>query len=468
MTERVSLTLTGEQHEELRKHLFPGDGLEAVAFLICGRARGHDRHRLLVRYLHPIPYENCIRGPDFVRWSAEDIEPLLERAEVDGLSLVKVHSHPGGLPRFSSVDDESDADLLPTIRSWVAGDIPHCSAIMLPNGVLFGRYIWRDDMPRDLELISVIGPNLNFWRAGEVDKGSSLNFGASQDQAFGEGTTRQLQGLRIGVVGISGTGSPTVEQLVRLGAGEVVIVDNDVVKARNLNRITFATNEHAKDETLKVTACAEEVERKGLGTKITPIGTEIDDPIALRALSLCDVIFGCVDTVGGRFTANLLSTHYLIAYFDIGILLEAVKDGDERGKIRDVLGTVNYLIPGRSSLISRECFSLEDVKAEALHKRDPVAAAQQVEDKYIKGMQVSRPAVISVNMFASSLAVNDFLARLHPYRTKSNSDIASIEFSLSELRLTADEEWDDCPIMKRLIGYGDRKLWLGLPELGPT
>jgi hypothetical protein len=40
--------------------------------------------------------------------------------------------------------------------------------------------------------------------------------GAAQDQAFGEGTTRQLQRLRIAVAGASGTGSPVIEQLVRL------------------------------------------------------------------------------------------------------------------------------------------------------------------------------------------------------------------------------------------------------------
>jgi len=40
--------------------------------------------------------------------------------------------------------------------------------------------------------------------------------GAAQDQAFGEGTTRQLQRLRIAVAGASATGSPVIEQLVRL------------------------------------------------------------------------------------------------------------------------------------------------------------------------------------------------------------------------------------------------------------
>lgn len=465
MNARVSLTLTADLHDELRQHLFPGDGLEAVAFIVCGYARGEDRHRLVARYIHPIPHGNCIRKSDSVTWNAEDIELLLERAEVDGLSLVKIHPHPQGYAMFSRVDDASDAELLPTIRSWVERDIPHGSAIMLPDGRIFGRYLWHGDELQQFDLVNVVGPDLTFWWANEGQR-DEAEFAASQDQAFGEGTTRRLQPLRIGFIGASGSGSPTIEQCVRLGVGEVVVVDDDRIEGRNLNRITFATAEHARDKALKVLACAEDIERKGLGTKVTAIPTDIRDPRALRALSLCDVIFGCVDTVSGRFIANLLSTHYLIPYFDIGILLDAVQEGDDRGRINDILGTVNYLIPGKSSLLSRECFSLADVAAEELHKLDPVAAAQQVEDKYIKGMRVSRPAVISVNMFAASLAVNDFLARIHPYRKQSNADVASIEFSLAELRLTPDEEWGDCPIIGRYAGYGDRKCWLGLPELG--
>ena len=465
MSATVSLTLTEDQHVELRRHLFPGDGLEAVAFIACGRAAGTERHRLVARYLHVIPHDHCVRERDRIQWRASDIELLMEQAEVDGLSLVKVHSHPQGYPEFSPMDDASDAELLPTIRSWVEADIPHASAVMLPDGSMFGRYVWRGSEFEDLELINVVGPDLRFWWKhdhSEPDKA----FAPSQDQAFGDGTTRRLRRLRIGVVGASGTGSPVIEQLLRLGVGHIVIIDDDFVEDRNLNRILFATAAHAEAATPKVVAANEDIERKGLGTRVTPIAKEISHPEALRALSECDIVFGCVDTVSGRFIMNLAATHYNLAYFDMGILLDAQREGAERGRIKDILGTVHYLVPGRSSLLSRQAFSMADVATEELHKRDPKAAAQQVQDKYIKGLQVRRPAVVSVNMFAAALAVNDFLARLHPYRRTPNAEIASIEFSLGELRLTADEEMEDCPIMSPHVGRGDRPLWLGLPQLG--
>jgi hypothetical protein len=462
----VSLTLTEDQHAALRAHLFPGDGLEAVAFVACGRSAGGDRHRLVARQVHPVPHDRCRREANAIWWNADDIVPLIEQADVEGLSLVKVHAHPQGYPRFSSIDDASDAELLPTIRSWIEAKVPHGSAVMLPDGRMFGRYLWHSDAMADFSLINVVGPTLRFWWPDDPAPRPGPSFGQSQDQAFGEGTTRQMRRLRIAVIGGSGTGSPTIEQLMRLGAGHLVIVDDQGIEDRNLNRIIYATKDDADHERLKVEAAAADIERKGLGTVVQPIAKAIQTPEAIRAVSQCDIVFGCVDSLTGRFIANLLASHYLLAYFDIGILLDAEQSGAARGAIKDILGTVHYLVPGRSSLLTRDQFTLQDVAAEGLHRNDPAAARQQVEDKYIKGMQVRRPAVVSVNMFASSLAVNDFLARLHPYRHMPNAEVGSIEFSLAELKLTADEEMERCNVMGRHLGYGDRRPLLGLPECG--
>jgi len=163
----VSLTATADQHKALSQHLFPGDGLEAVAYLACGRAASAERHRLVVRSVHLIPHDRCRRTRDSVTWQVEDIEDLLNRAELEGLSLVKVHSHPQGYPQFSRQDDASDTELLPAIRSWIEADIPHGSVIMLPGGKMFGRYLWKDDRLQPIGLINVVGPELLFWWADD-------------------------------------------------------------------------------------------------------------------------------------------------------------------------------------------------------------------------------------------------------------------------------------------------------------
>ena len=118
-----------------------------------------------------------------------------------------------------------------------------------------------------------------------------------------------------------------------------------------------------------------------------------------------------MDSIDGRYLLNALATYYTLPYFDIGVRLQAVPSGPRKGLIREVCGTVNYLRPGRSSLMSRGLFTMSEVAAAGLRRNDPDAHDQQVKDGYITGAAVQRPAVISVNMFAASLAVNEFLAR---------------------------------------------------------
>lgn len=459
----VALSMSADQHALLATHLFPGDGLEAAALLLCGGTQHSDRYRLSVREVILLEHGMCKRKHDRISWPTDLIVPHLDHAEELGLSVVKVHCHPGDFPEFSEVDDEGDRELLPIIRSWVGAAIPHGSIVMRPGGHLFGRYLWQENEMRPLDMISVAGPSIRLFPA--TTNVSTHSFGCSQDQAFGDGTTATLEKLRAGIVGISGTGSPLLEQLVRLGVGEIVIIDPDIIEDRNLNRILNSTVADAIAGRLKVDVAETAAAATGLPTKIIKVPSTLMSPAAIHALSVCDVIFGCVDTHTGRFAMNLVSTYHIIPYFDVGVMLDATSGVASAGRIRDIFGTVHYIVPGRSSLISRDVISLQTVAAERLAETDPEAAAQQVRDKYFRGLTVSRPAVISINMFAAALAVNDFLARIHPYRQVPNGDVGSIEFSLGQLRLTVDEEQEDCRLLRPWLGHGKISPLLGLPEL---
>ena len=163
MSGGVTLALTGDQHEFLRRHLFPGDGNEAAAILLCGRRDG-DRERLAVRDIYGIPYAECtVRTPIRVSWPPDYIVPRLEHAETEGLSFIKVHSHPTGFPTFSTVDDIGDERLLPMLWGWIDADVSVGSAVMLPNGQMFGRVLRAGASFEPIECISVAGDDLHFF-----------------------------------------------------------------------------------------------------------------------------------------------------------------------------------------------------------------------------------------------------------------------------------------------------------------
>src|SRR5262249_12604378 len=145
----------------LRDHLFPGDGKEAVAFALCGRHRGNAHDVLVVRDVHPIAYADCpVREEGLVTWKTDALERVLLPAAQQGLGVVKFHSHPTGFPRFSSTDDESDLDLFPSIYGWVDDEGPHASAVVLPDGRIFGRSIGAGNCFAPLERIMVAGHDI--------------------------------------------------------------------------------------------------------------------------------------------------------------------------------------------------------------------------------------------------------------------------------------------------------------------
>ena len=77
MNAPAALAFAGIQHERLRAHLFPGDGLEAAAILLCSRS-SPPRIRLLVRDMILVPHEACrIRRADFIAWPGHYIERRL-------------------------------------------------------------------------------------------------------------------------------------------------------------------------------------------------------------------------------------------------------------------------------------------------------------------------------------------------------------------------------------------------------
>lgn len=455
------LRFSRDHHSQLHAHLFPGDGKEAVAFALCGRRPGEQRYVLTEQMIFPIPYDQClVRTPMRVTWSTETLIPLLAEASKRGLALVKIHSHPGGFAEFSSTDDASDRDLFPSVYGWMNDESPHASAVMLPDGQIFGRVVRPDSEFEQISLVSVVGDDLFFWRSTE-NKAGLPEFALRHAQAFGIGTTEKLRSLSAAVIGCSGTGSPVIEQLARLGIGKLTLVDPDFVETKNLNRIQNSTMEDVIRESPKVDVMARAVVAIGLGTQVSVFAKNLFDPQVVKAVAECDVVFGCMDTVDGRHLLNKLATFYVLPYFDVGVKL--VSDGI--GGIDQVCGTVHYIQPGRSSLFSRRVYTLEQLRAAGLKRTDPTAYEELRREKYISGVQEDRPAVISVNMIFASLAVNEFLARLHPYRDDANSHFATYRFSLSQAQLYTESEGEPCKMLLRHVGRGDLRPLLDMPEL---
>ena len=426
---------------------------------LCGRRRGNQRHRLLLRKIVPVSYDACsVRLPDRVTWSTDILPSLLEEATRLDLAVVKIHGH-HDYPHFSKTDDKSDRILFPSIHAWTENG-PHASIIFLRDGSIVGREVDEKGNFHELSSINIVGDNFCFSKLSSQDP-AVPEFGSRVAQTFGAGTYQRLRSLRVAVVGCSGTGSPVIEQLARNCVGTLVLIDPDRIEEKNLNRILNATMDDARQGRLKVEVAGRAVSSMGLGTVVETYPRNLFDADTLLAVAECDVVFGCMDSVDGRHLLNKLATFYLLPYFDLGVKLEA--DGD--GGVDQVCGTVHYLQPGGSSLLSRHVYTMEQVRSAGLLRIDPAVYRSQVDEGYIRGVQEDRPAVIQLNTLVASLAINEFLARLHPYRLDPNSDYAMHRISLSHGIYEHEEDGDPCALLSRHVGRGDVTPLLDWAEL---
>ncbi|MGX5688336.1 HesA/MoeB/ThiF family protein [Arcticibacter tournemirensis] len=459
----LQFKISGYEHTKLMKHLFCGDGKESVAVALCGRHRNNEREILIVNELKLIPNEECYaRDYDHLHWPTTSIHNFFTRVSGADMAIVKIHCHPGGYDQFSETDNRSDHEFFDSVFGWSDSDAPHASIIMLPGGEMFGRFFYSDLSHRPIDRITIVGDVIQIQEQVTLVNGAA--FALRTIQAFGQKTYNILHRLRIAVVGCSGTGSPTIEQLARLGVGELILIDPDRIEHKNLNRILNATSDDAESERFKVDVLKHAVTQMGLGTAVTAMPVNLyDSKQALEALASCDVIFGCMDSVDGRHLLNQLCSFYLIPYFDLGVKLEA----DGTGGINKICGTVHYIQPGKSSLITRGLYTTEDLRAAAQFRKNPEEYEALSKNAYIKNINVSSPAVISVNMMVSSHAINEFLNRIHPYKSEDPANYAGSIIDLTENCIVNVDELS-YPIdqyLRKKIGKGHMIPFLEMPDL---
>jgi ThiF family/Prokaryotic homologs of the JAB domain len=459
MKAAITLTLTDGQRDRLKAHLFPGDGKEAAALILCGRHVGPSRYRLLARELHPVPYSVCQRREDFISWPVEWMDELVDYASTKRLSIVKVHSHPEGYDRFSPADDVSDGRLFPGIHALIDDVAVHASVVMMPNNALFGRSVSAEGTFEPLERISVIGDDIEIYYA-DPPRAIDNQVGRATS-AFGRQMTAELARLTATIVGGSGTGSILNEAFGRLAFGKLITIDPQQVERKNLNRIINATEQDAKDGTDKVEVGSRAVRAMGLGTESVPIADTLISRQTVLAVAESDILMGSVDSAEGRDVMGRICAAYMIPFIDMGVRISALADGT----IDAIEVVVHYLKPGGSSLLSREAYTVEQVAADALRRQNPTLYAERVREKYIKGADEEMPAVISVNMTAAAMAANEFLARLYRTRNQPNASYATTRVNLSENEIENIVEGASCPVMGKLLGRGDAGPLLGLPEL---
>lgn len=367
-----------------------------------------DGTAVLARELRPVPDDRYDeRGPRRLRIRSSGFMPAFTESAGDEQAVpVFVHTHPGDAPTPSALDETVDRELRALARSRTGRD-GYASLIVggTPAAPRITGRLWRADTeaPELLDRLRAAGPHLRVLLS---DNRSAAESPAPMFdrhlRAFGPDGQRLLQALTIGVVGVGGTGSPTVEQLARLGVGRILVVDDDTIDETNLTRIHQAV--HTDIDRLKVDVARNSGHAYGTGTAVAAIAEKAVTDTVIRQLAACDLIFGCTDDHAGRMVLSKIAYHYLVPVIDCGVRVEV-----EDRRIRGVFGRVTVVAPGTPCL---HCRGQVNIALAAAEQMDPGERRRRAAEGYVPGIGDQAPAVVAFTTTTAGFAVSEMLARI--------------------------------------------------------
>ena len=403
---RYTMTFMEKDFQILAQHLFSNRDVEQAAYLLCRLAKTAEEIRLLVRRVIPVTNEEIsTQSAVSMKIKQQSFLRAIKAAAIAHECFVFVHSHPTGLLDFSAADDIEEESLFRTAYNRICGEVVHGSMIFTGQKRLIGR-IWLPDGSRiPIDLVRTIGRVFRFYFRDQKQN-IPMNFFDRQILAFGKDIQSLLGRLRVGIVGAGGTGSAVAEQLIRLGIGNLLVIDGDTFKSSNINRVYGS---RVIDESIPKVKLLERMAADiGLGTNVSIIQGRIYYKSVFSHLRQCDVVFGCTDDEWGRSILNRMALYYLIPVFDMGVKI----DSTEMGNIKSIQGRVTTLMPSVACIFCRERISSDRIYEESINIFNPEENERLKNDGYVRGLDTEAPSVIPFTTAVASSAVIELLHRL--------------------------------------------------------
>lgn len=347
---RYRLKISQADFDALQQAVLADMPRESGAFALAGISTTEEWVDILVRRPVLVPPELFTVQREYrLEVATQATNGLVALCESNKLGAVICHSHPGDIP-YSSSDDHGEERIARALQHAIPSGTPMGSLLFYPGGVR-GR-IWLPQATRPIPLseICIIGRVIRRIRLGQTSKPLPIDVDVfdRQIRAFGKEGQEVIQAAKVGIIGAGGTGSPTAEQLTRLGVRDVVLIDPDQFSASNVSRVygTFARDVR-KAKTLaketaprKVDLVAQHLKRINPKVRVRAISASVVQDSAARQLLDRDVTFLCTDNHWSRAIVNQIAYQYFIPTINLGARIDA-----DQSAIRGAVGVVDVLRP---------------------------------------------------------------------------------------------------------------------------
>ncbi len=351
---------------------------------------------ILVQGEVPVPDDAYSeRSPVAAELKSAFLFSVAERARADRSGLLLVHTHPRseGRPQFSNADAAGEIRVKAYLDAKLPG-APHASLILAPDGccarLLCGREI----------ALKEVGAGVRFFcEPGRTNEADYQQIYDRQVRAFGAAGQRMIYRMKIGLVGVGGTGSIVAQELACLGVQDFVLIDGKTLDDTNRNRVISADQGDIGKP--KVELCRRMIRRINAEAEVDPVVGSVLDPACLQRLAGCDFIFLCTDNHASRLEVCRFCYRYFIPAIDVGVSI-----GAEQGRVDFIAGRVQMIAPGLPCLVCTSSIRADEVR------RETMGPEQRAADPYFGSGGEPQPAVISFNSTVSSLGVTMFVAAI--------------------------------------------------------
>lgn len=264
---------------------------------------------------------------------------------------------------------------------------------------------------------------------------------------------------RIALIGCGGLGTVVAESLLRAGARDLILIDHDRIEASNLNR--WQGGMPADVGQPKARVLARRLARMTPGARIEYLCRSLDHPNAIAAVARSDVVIGLLDNDAARWQLCHVAIHYMVAYFDAGVVINPPPMVDFQGRYFAVLPGVTACTECKPNL------KLLDRDAVIQAWAHPTTVSARRAAGYALGVpEMSTPSAYSLNQRLGGLVVQELMNHVNAWRpmaTVVRESWRTGSFQRCDTDNYRERPSEDCPVCSLRIGRGSA---LPMPTLG--
>ena len=432
VTDMWKVVFSKRLYERLEEFLFSSAPRENGCFLLVNSYKTKSESVLLVTdIIRPTTDSWNYTAIDALEPSSSYINRCVVAADFAGSGLVFVHTHPSTLhiSTFSRIDIETNRLLFANI-SQILPRKPIGSLVFSRKGIC--GVIYDGNAIRGVSRIKVIGNTLVEFPGIGYENGNACKIRAEFDRQvrmLGERGQKRLQDIRVTIVGVGGTGSPTAVQLAKMGVMNLQLIDMDVIDKTNIPRVYGAGDGDIGMPKV-------EVVKKHIGSfskaNIHAICADATSEDMLAQLIDSDVIFACSDNLTSRSVLNEISNRYCIPLIDVGCRVRL----DDNDAILQAVAKVQIVTPGSACLWCTGTLDGKTILQESLPEEEKRRLSKE---GYYDGIE-KQPSIISLTTMAASMGVNKLLSLIGAFGAEYNSR--------TQIELKEEFMIDDMPEIK--------------------